>query len=40
MNAGGFYLLNNKYQGVSYGYGTSGTDKFQFVGTLEGGVLF
>lgn len=40
VNAGGFYLLNNKYQGVSYGYGTSGTDKFQFVGTLEGGVLF
>ena len=40
VNAGGLYLLNNKYDGVSYGYGDSGTDKFQFVGTLEAGLLF
>ncbi len=40
VNGGGLYLLNNKYDGVSYGYGNSGTDKFQFTGTLEAGLLF
>ncbi|MGE4480511.1 outer membrane beta-barrel protein [Acidocella sp.] len=41
VNAGGLYLLNNKANdGVTYGYGNSGTDKFQFVGTLEAGLLF
>ncbi|MBU6419787.1 MAG: hypothetical protein KGQ79_08695 [Proteobacteria bacterium] len=40
VNGGGLYLLNNKYDGVSYGYGNSGTDKFQFIGTLEAGLLF
>ncbi|WP_298225642.1 outer membrane beta-barrel protein [Acidocella sp.] len=40
VNAGGLYLLNNKYDGATYGYGNSGTGKFQFVGTLEAGLLF
>ncbi len=40
VNGGGLYLLSNKTQGVSYGYGDGGTDKFQFVGTLEAGLLF
>ncbi len=40
LNGGGLYLLNNKHDGVSYGYGNSGTDKFQFIGTLEAGLLF
>ena len=41
VNGGGFYLLHNhSNDGTSYGYGNSGTDKFQFVGTLEAGLLF
>lgn len=40
MNASGFYLTHNKYDGVSYGYGSDGEGKFQFAGTLEAGVLF
>ncbi len=40
VNGGGLYLLNNKYDGATYGYGANGTDKFQFVGTLEAGLLF
>jgi hypothetical protein len=41
VNAGALYLLSNKYDGaVSYGYGSGGTSKFQFTGTLEGGLLF
>jgi hypothetical protein len=41
VNAGYLYLLNNKGpSGTSYGYGTSGTDRGQFTGTLEAGLLF
>ncbi|HTQ70934.1 MAG TPA: hypothetical protein VMH92_05505 [Acidocella sp.] len=40
VNAGAVYLLNNKADGVSYGYGNSGTGKFQFASTLEAGLLF
>ncbi len=40
VNAGGFYLTNNKYDGASYGYGNNGEGKFQFTGTLQAGVLF
>jgi len=40
LNAGGFYLTNNKYDGVSYGYGNNGTGKFQFTGTMQAGILF
>lgn len=40
VNAGALYLLNNKYDGISYGYGHSGSDKFQVTGTLEAGLLF
>lgn len=41
-NAGALYLLNNSASGpgTSYGYGDSGTGKFQFTGTLEAGLLF
>ncbi len=39
-NAGGLYLLHNTANGTTYGYGSSGTDKFQFIGTLEAGLLF
>lgn len=38
-NVGALYLLNNK-QFSTASYGTSGTDKFQFIGTLEAGLLF
>ena len=40
LNAGGFFLTNNKYDGVSYGYGNNGEGKFQFTGTLQAGILF
>ncbi|MDE1906422.1 MAG: hypothetical protein KGH75_08240 [Rhodospirillales bacterium] len=40
VNGGGLYLLRNKANGSTYGYGNNGTDKFQFVGTLEAGLLF
>ncbi len=40
VNAGALYLLNNKYDGATYGYGHNGTDKVQFTGTLEAGLLF
>jgi len=41
-NAGAIYLLNNSASGpgTSYGYGNSGNGKFQFIGTLEAGLLF
>lgn len=39
-NAGYFYLFHNSFGGVKYGYGSSGTARGQFVGTLEAGVLF
>ena len=40
-NAGGLYLLDNRSNGGStYGYGNNGRGKFQFVSTLEAGVLF
>jgi hypothetical protein len=40
-DAGYIYLLNNKSSGgVSYGYGGSGTDRGEFVGLLEAGLLF
>lgn len=38
-NAGALYLLNNK-QFSTASFGSSGRDKFQFLGTLEAGVLF
>ncbi|MDE2238714.1 MAG: hypothetical protein KGJ73_02145 [Rhodospirillales bacterium] len=41
VNGGGLYLLHNRdTNGNTYGYGASGTDKFQFIGTLEAGLLF
>ncbi len=44
VNAGGFYLLRNKYSydgtTYTYGYGNHNDKKFQFIGTLEGGLLF
>jgi hypothetical protein len=41
VNGGGLYLLHNRSNtGATYGYGNNGTDKFQFVGTLEAGLLF
>ncbi|MDE2318601.1 MAG: hypothetical protein KGK02_02765 [Rhodospirillales bacterium] len=40
VNGGAMYLLRNKADGISYGYGASGTDKFQVIGTLEAGLLF
>ncbi len=39
-DVGGLYLLSNKADGVSYGYGSSGKDKAMFTGTLEAGLLF
>lgn len=39
-NIGAGYLLNNKSGGVSYGYGSKGTGKTTFVGSLEAGLLF
>ena len=40
-NAGYIYLLHNKDAfGTAYGYGNSGTDRGQFLGTLEAGLLF
>lgn len=39
-NIGAGYLLNNKSGGVSYGYGSNGTGKTTFVGSLEAGLLF
>jgi hypothetical protein len=39
-DAGGLYLLNNKADGATYGYGNSGTGKAMFTGTLEAGLLF
>ncbi|WP_298286084.1 hypothetical protein [Acidocella sp.] len=40
-NAGYIYLLRNKSAaGTTYGYGTGGHAKGQFMGTLEAGVLF
>jgi hypothetical protein len=38
-NAGAIYLLNNKDFSTA-SYGNDGTKKFQFLGTLEAGVLF
>jgi hypothetical protein len=38
-NAGATYLLNNKAFSTA-SYGSNGTDKFQFTGTLEAGLLF
>lgn len=41
VNAGGLYLLHNRNDnGSVYGYGNSGNGKFQFVSTLEAGLLF
>lgn len=40
VNAGALYLLNNKYDGASYGYGGHGEDKGMFMSTLEAGLLF
>jgi hypothetical protein len=40
-NAGYIYLLHHRSgAGTSYGYGTGGSSKGQFMGTLEAGVLF
>jgi hypothetical protein len=39
-DAGALYLLSNKSDGVSYGYGGSGKDKGVFTGLLEAGLLF
>ena len=40
-NAGYLYLLSNKdATGASYGYGSNGNGRGQFVGTLEAGLLF
>jgi hypothetical protein len=40
-NAGYLYLLRSKgSNGASFGYGSNGTDKGQFIGTLEAGLLF
>jgi hypothetical protein len=39
-NAGYIYLLNNKADGVTYGYGNNGNGRSEFTGTLEAGVLF
>lgn len=38
-NAGGFYLTQNKSDGVAYGYGGNSEGKFQFAGTLEVGLM-
>lgn len=40
VNAGALYLLRNKNNGATYGYGSDGTGKVQFTGTLEAGLLF
>ena len=40
-NAGYLYLLNNKgANGATFGYGSNGTGRSNFTGTLEAGVLF
>ena len=39
-DAGGMYLLQNKFDGTSYGYGSNGNGKAMFTGTLEAGLLF
>ncbi len=39
-NAGYIYLLNNKANGSTYGYGANGDGRSEFTGTLEAGVLF
>jgi hypothetical protein len=39
-NVGYLYLLNNKANGVTYGYGANGDGRSEFLGTLEAGVLF
>ena len=39
-NAGYLYLLNNKADGVTYGYGANGAGRSEFTGTLEAGILF
>ena len=39
-NAGYLYLLNNKANGVTYGYGANGDGRSEFTGTLEAGILF
>lgn len=38
-NAGAIYLLNNKSFSTA-SYGADGTDKYQFIGTLQAGLLF
>ncbi len=40
VDAGALYLLHNKSDGVTYGYGGHGEDKAMFTGTLEAGLLF
>jgi hypothetical protein len=40
VDAGALYLLANKFDGVSYGYGGHAEDKAMFTGTLEAGLLF
>ncbi len=37
---GGLYLIRNKFDGTKYGYGSSGTGRGVFQGTLEAGLLF
>ena len=39
-NVGYLYLLNNKADGVTYGYGANGNGRSEFTGTLEAGILF
>lgn len=39
-DVGGLYLMRNKADGISYGYGSSGTGKAMFTGLLEAGLLF
>jgi Putative beta-barrel porin-2, OmpL-like. bbp2 len=39
-NAGYLYLLDNKSDGDTYGYGANGNGRSEFTGTLEAGLLF
>ena len=39
-DAGALYLLSNKSDGVTYGYGNNGEGKAMFTGLLEAGLLF